>query len=182
MAHEIECKLRVEDAGGLIARLAEAGAADHGTVFERNEVFDRGGELTAKRELLRLRILDGQAWGIITHKRPAPEGDFKCRVETETRVESADAARTIFESLGYRCEWVYEKRRRSWCLGACEIVLDELPELGYFMEIEAPDEATIDGMLRTLGLARQADMKLNYRQIWRDHCARTGRGFCDWRF
>ncbi len=180
--HELECKLKLSDPAGLIARLAGLGATDHGTVFEHNEIFDRSGELSERRELLRIRVLDGNDWGLLTHKRPAPEGDFKCRVETETRVESADAARTIFESLGYRREWVYEKRRRSWSLGACEIVLDELPELGYFMEIEAPDEATIDGMLRTLGLARQADMKLNYRQIWRDHCARTGRNCSDWRF
>ena len=179
---ELECKLKLEEPEGVVARLAALGAVYHGEVHERNRVFDRAGELAARQELLRLRVTDDHAWGILTHKRPAPEKHYKCRVETETRVENAENTRIILESLGFEQDWFYEKKRQSWVLEGCELVIDRLPQLGYYLEIEAPDEPTIDRLLAELGLDRRQNLNTNYRQIWREHCERTGRDFKDWRF
>ena len=180
--YELECKLRLADPEGIAARLAGLGAEYHGAVFERNWVFDRKGELCRKSELLRLRVLDGNGWGVLTHKRPVEGTPYKCRIETETRVENAENARHIFESLGYAGEWYYEKRRRSWNLRGLEVVIDELPQLGFFLEIEAESAEAIDGLLAELGLRREENIMSNYRQLWCDYCAERNLPCTDWKF
>ena len=46
----------------------------------------------------------------------------------------------IFESLGYTKRITLEKTRAIWQLDGCFVCLDELPLLGYFIEVEGPDE------------------------------------------
>lgn len=179
---ELECKLTLPDPERILRILRETGAADHGCVFEQNWVYDREGELLVRQELLRLRVTNYNQWGIVTHKRPSVETAYKCRVETECRVEDAGQMRVILESLGYRTEWFYEKYRHSWTHEGCEVVIDLLPELGHFIEIEAADEASIDRMLVAFGLDKQQNLLASYRQIWIDHCAKFGRPVGEWRF
>lgn len=179
---ELECKLPLPDPQPVLDRLRQAGAQDHGKVFEQNWVFDREGELFQQQNLLRLRVTDHNIWGILTHKRPATETTYKCRVETEVRVADAAKMRTVLESLGYRAEWMYEKIRRSWAMSGCEVVIDLLPELGYFVEIEGADESSIDRALGQLHLDRTRNLNASYRQIWVEHCAKTGKPAGEWRF
>lgn len=180
--HEIECKLHLSAPNTIVGRLEKLGAEYHGEVFEKNWVFDRKGELGRKRELLRLRVTDENTWGILAHKRPATEGSYKVRVETETRVESAENTRTILESLGYKRDWYYEKRRRSWEYSGCEIVIDQMPRLGYFIEIEAQSDEIIDGLLKLLGLNKLDNLRSNYRQLWFNYCEVENLPFADWKF
>lgn len=179
---ELECKLKLNEPARVIEKLTTLGAEYHGEVYEHNRIYDRNGELAAQQELLRLRVLDSHTWGILTHKRPTVENTYKCRIETETKVESAENMRLILESLGYQQDWFYEKKRRSWTLADCEIVIDLLPVLGHYIEIEAEDEWSIDRRLVQLGLDRKENLKINYRQIWRDFCVSSGQAFGDWRF
>lgn len=180
--YELECKLKIDSPEEIAYRLNNLGAVSHHEVFERNWIFDRNGELKQKLELLRLRILDDNTWGILTHKCPAPEKTYKCRIETETRVENAQNARLILESLGYTAEWYYEKRRNSWNYGGGEIVIDELPRLGFFIEIEAESEDVIDELLLALGLNKRDNLKSNYRQLWLSYCKKHHHPFTDWKF
>lgn len=182
MAQELECKLKISDPKALAATLHSLGADFHGRALEKNWVFDRNGELKAKWELLRLRMVGDEESGEITHKAPAPEGEYKCRIETQTKVADAASARAIFEALGYKNEWYYEKYRSHFEYLGCEVVIDEMPVVGSFIEIEAPDEATIDCILNNLGIEKEGDMKLNYRQIWRTYCEEHGLPFGDWKF
>lgn len=178
---EIEIKLRIADPAAVNARLsALAGAPD--CTFEINEIFDTGdARLRSAGCALRLRAQwpvernaalpagrsagptvfeesarkspDSAVVSVLTFKGPATSAVVRAREEIETTVGSPAALRAILERLGFTLRVVYEKRRATWRLGGCEVVLDQLPQVGWFAEIEGPDESTIQEVRTSTGLA-----------------------------
>ncbi len=182
MKIEIECKLHLDNPGSVKSKLHEIGADDKGEVFEKNWVFDKNSTLAEARTLLRLRMHNNESSGIVTHKTPAKEGKFKSKKETETRVENAANMRHIFESLGYQVTWYYEKKRHSFYLDQMTIVLDTTPELGVFIEIEGSNDEEIESLINKLDLDINDNIMVSYPVIWREHCQKSGKAFCNWKF
>jgi adenylate cyclase class 2 len=138
MPLEREIKIIGADFGALRKALQQAGADFQGRYFERNAVLDdESRSLKRKGILLRLRQADECA---LTLKIPAEEkdaGGFKDMREHETRIEDFDAALSIFNGLGLRPAFWYEKIREKWRMGGLSVDLDELP-FGRFVELEGP--------------------------------------------
>lgn len=140
--------------------------------FERNILFDTSErQLRKSRQILRIREYGGK-W-IVTHKSVPPNEDpgspHKKRIETETEVEDGVALAAIFESLGLRAVFTYEKWRTEWADRQGHLVLDETP-LGVYAEIEGPDE-WIDAVAHRLKIDVSRFIKLSYGRIfetWRD--------------
>jgi adenylate cyclase class 2 len=63
--------------------------------------------------------------------------------------------------LGYKEVVVYEKYRTVYRLGDVEVALDELP-YGDFVEIEAPNNPLIEGVVQMLGLDGSHAVDINY--------------------
>ncbi len=183
MTTEIECKLPIADRGTLLQRLRERGARESPVTMERNWTFDTSDQAVyAARSLLRLRALDDAERGILTLKRPAGGGRFKHLEEIETEVGSVRAAAAILDGLGYRLDWYYEKRRQHWHYGVCEICVDELPQVGCYLEIEAPEENAIAAVLRELNLDPSDHTDDSYRDIFNRYQEENGRHDREWRF
>ncbi|MFQ5806108.1 MAG: class IV adenylate cyclase [Phycisphaerae bacterium] len=95
---------------------------------------------------------DLEAAATLTYKGPRNAGLTKTREEVETVVADADATATILQRLGFNQVIVYEKRRETWQLEACEVCLDKLPKLGWFVEIAGPTRADIEAVRERLEL------------------------------
>lgn len=162
MPQEIEIKLALTDPARLRARLGDVGAVCLGRVFEDNQLFD-----TDERRLrgagvgLRLRRsgpepLDsagpGAGVATLTYKGPLTGGVIRQREELETAVGDASAVEQILRQLGFQPFVRYEKRRETWRLGESEISIDELPRLGWFVEIESPSVAAVEQTRQMLAL------------------------------
>jgi adenylate cyclase class 2 len=99
--------------------------------------------------------------------------------EIESRVEDGDAFMAMFEELGYRPWFRYEKfrtkfqlsKRKPWAKGLV-IDLDETP-IGTFVELEGPPRA-IDRVARELGYSRGDYIVANYLALYREECQRRG--------
>lgn len=130
--YRLDKRLRVE----FTARLAELGAQFSNERFEENFLYRHGAEDTGAR--LRLRVI-GQTTYLTYKEKIKSDSEFKTKIEHETIVSDEDATRQIIEKLGYDLAVVYEKYRKTWHLGECEVVLDELP-FGIYMEIEGEPE------------------------------------------
>ncbi len=89
----------------------------------------------------------------LTFKGPRLRGRFKQRQEIQFGIDDAKSAEIFLEALGYKKTLIYQKKRRLWRLGGCEVALDELPLLGTFVEIEGPDEKRIAAVQEKLGLS-----------------------------
>lgn len=167
MAVETEIKLRLVDPQAVRVRLRAVGARFVGRVLEVNRLLDDGQRSLFRAGCgLRLRRqtpLDGanrseagpsDSAELLTYKGPQQSAaPSKQREEIETRVDDGAALLRVFERLGYRESVVFEKRRETWRLESALVTLDELPELGWFVEIEGPTAAAIAALQAQLDLA-----------------------------
>jgi adenylate cyclase, class 2 len=202
MAKETEIKLKIEDLGAFQSALKRIGAEDIGTgrVFEENVIFDKPDRGLAKKgQLLRIRTETQEARRegnevhkkfILTFKRPTSgpggwnaeervNGAYKVREEIEVEVTEADILAKIFEGLGMRGWFRYEKYRTTYRFGNSKpwaegllIEVDETP-IGVFAELEGPPEA-IDKAAEELGFSKVDYVLRNYLTLYVEECRRKG--------
>lgn len=165
MPQEIEVKFALRDRSQLVFRLKAAGAELlYPETFEDNIVLDRRGELRTRGALLRVRRFG--RYTIATYKGPvAFEGGIKKREEVQTGMESFDRAIQIFDALGFKPVFRYQKFREVWRLGECEVVLDRTP-IGEYFEIEGSLE-TIRGVVERLELRMDDAIRMSYSDLYR---------------
>lgn len=157
---EVEKKYRLSaaEAAEVERSLAEVGAEQRGEDLEENLIYN-GGALNGRHCVLRIRRTASRT--LFTFKERIPgASDVKQQIEHEVEASDADELRSIVESLGFRLDIVYEKRRRTWWLDGAEIVLDELP-FGLFMEVEG-SLSDIRAAEARLGLERLTPEPLTY--------------------
>ena len=205
MAQEIEIKLRISDQKAFRRTLKRLGArpvgGGSGRVHEWNVIFDTPeGGLAKHGQLLRIRTetetkpkkgkpASGQRT-LLTFKRPLVRGTsasgssqetHRHKVREEIEVEVADAAilAKVFEGLGMRGWFRYEKYRTTYRLPATSswarellIELDETP-IGTFVELEGPPGA-IDRAASELGRTRRDYVLKNYLTLYVEECRRLG--------
>jgi len=100
--------------------------------------------------------------------RRNPGCKYKNRREVEIEVPDFGKAVQLFHDIGLRDFWRYEKERETWILDGVEIVIDRLPEIGYYMEIEGTDKQ-IENTARKLNLNLKEGITMTYHSIWEDH-------------
>lgn len=156
---ELELKARVDDPAALEAALATAGAklAFRGEMHDRR--YDRGGELEARDEVLRLRVYlpeQGGAYGVLGWKGPVSVRDgYKHREEHEVRVQSPEEILVIMERLGYDVVLRIDRRIAEYRLSGAMVRIEWYPAMDVLVEVEGEPEA-IERAARATGLPRAA--------------------------
>jgi adenylate cyclase class 2 len=140
---EVEIKFRVTDLLKLQRDLATLGANKPELRFETDHYFNAPDRDFARTdEALRLRRVGAENY--VTYKGPKRDQETKTRAEIEVALAQGDEAAAQFvrliESLGYRLtaevhkqRQVYHLRRESFNVEVC---LDEVREVGTFVEVE----------------------------------------------
>ena len=205
MPRETEIKLHISNPKSFLRTLAKLGAKPASPrVHEHNVIFDTpDGGLAKHGQLLRIRTetLAANAKGkkrarnsnprvILTFKSPPEQlaiaklthmtgGRHKVREEIEVVLTDAPSLQRIFEGLGLKGWFRYEKFRTPYKLPARQkwakdlvIDLDETP-IGTFVELEGPPDA-IDRAARELGHSPRDYVLKNYLVLYIDDCKRQG--------
>jgi len=175
---EREIKLNIQDLPALAERLRMCGAAAvRERTLERNLRLDtHDGRLKKEGRLLRLRKDDQVK---VTYKdRAKVEDGVIVRREIEFTVDDLEIARKLFEVLGFQVIVVYEKYRAIFRMGDVMVALDELP-YGNFVEIEAPNNTLIQGVVQMLGLDGSKAINTNYLGLFDRLKVNLGLGFND---
>ncbi|HEU4521845.1 MAG TPA: class IV adenylate cyclase [Thermoanaerobaculia bacterium] len=167
MAQEIEVKFPLADRPALIERLTAIGATRlYAETFEDNIVLDRRGELRTKGALLRVRKFGRYA--LATYKGPMSiEGGIKSREEVQTGVESFELAIQLFDSLGFKPVFRYQKYREVWRVRDVEVVVDRTP-IGSYFEIEGAVDV-IRAVAHDLGMNMDQAIRQTYADLYRQH-------------
>jgi adenylate cyclase class 2 len=206
MPTEIEIKLAVRDGKALARALKRLGAKpanpEAPRMHEMNLIFDTpDGGLAKHGQLLRIRtetpapLKKGvrrkvAARTLLTFKSPpaelaigdvGPAGDRRHKVREEIETELTDGAtmQRIFEGLGLRGWFRYEKYRttyvlpgrHAWAKGLL-IEVDETP-IGTFVELEG-QAAAIDRAAKELGFSTRDYVLKNYLVLYVEECKRRG--------
>lgn len=133
---------------------------------------------TPTRQILTFKRPTAQQLAVPTDRYPAP-GAHKIREEIEAQVSDSANLTKIFEGLGMRGWFRYEKYRttyrlpatKSWARGLL-IELDETP-IGTFVELEGPPHA-IDRAATELGYTKSNYILTNYLSLYVEDCRRKG--------
>jgi adenylate cyclase class 2 len=174
---ETEIKLKVNDVGAVRKRLQQLGLQlRERRSLEDNILFDTPDRaLRQVRSILRLRRYAGK-W-IVTYKgTPAADPLYKSRLELESVVENPEAIRLLFEALGFRPVFRYQKYRSHYVpdgrardrKAPLDVVLDETP-VGNYLEIEGSRRA-IDDVARQLGYSRGDYSTASYGALYLEDC------------
>ena len=172
MPQEIEVKFPLRDRNELTRKLHEIGAERlYPETFEDNIVLDRRGELRTKGALLRVRKFGKYA--LATYKGPMSiDSGVKSREEVQTGVESFELAIELFDSLGFKPVFRYQKYREVWRFRGAEVVIDRTP-IGDYFEIEGSVDL-IREISGALGMSMDQAIRQSYADLYR--MARRTRG------
>ncbi len=140
---EVELKFPTADLGALERRLQEMDARCKATLREEDHYHNAPDRDFAKTdEAFRLRRI-GSA-NFVTYKGPKRDTQTKTRSEIEVPLAEGDEAAAgflqVLKHLGYRPTAVVRKHRRIYELKrepyTCEVCLDEVDDVGSFVELE----------------------------------------------
>ena len=182
MMHEIETKFRLTDPETLTVRLAADADVTHiRDDFEENTILDDSDRslLTRGCGLRVRRAFDpahpDQAVTTLTFKGPRDSDPaltaaaVRSREELETTVGDTRPLLLIFERLGFIPVIYYEKRRATWQADQVEIVVDEMPQLGWFAEIEAASVELLETWRSRLEIPTSAAEPKTYVRLTAEH-------------
>lgn len=171
MCIEIEAKLKVESFEPIERELRKLGGEFLQEQSQRDYYFDDTDAALLKNDKclrLRLQTAGGQEKILLTYKGAREKGRFKKRKEIEIEVKDSDSVEKLLSELGYQKAIVVKKERRIWRFGGCEVTLDQLVELGSFVEIEGPDEEKVANVQTSLGLADLPHIDSGYAVLIRE--------------
>jgi adenylate cyclase class 2 len=138
-------------------------------VFESNLIFDTP-SLTLRRAGMLLRLRQAGGLVTVTYKGKPSVGKHKSREELELSVADPAAMDAIFERLGYRPVFRYQKYRTEYRLqrGAGMATLDETP-VGTYLELEG-SPAWIDRLARRMGFDERDYITASYARLYLEWC------------
>lgn len=177
---EREIKLRFADADAARAAVLAAGATPlRGRRLQEDSLLDTfDDDLRARRCVLRIRVESGKSY--VTFKGPVQPSLMKVREELETVVADGAALIRLFEELGFRVWFRYEKYREEYALDDVVVAVDETP-VGVFVEIEGGNRG-IEEMAVALGRTPDDYLIDSYRRLYLLDCERRGIAAADMLF
>jgi adenylate cyclase, class 2 len=170
---EREIKLRFESPDAARAAVLGIGATPlRSRRLQDDSLLDtEDGLLRDRRSALRVRVESGRS--LVTLKGPAQQRSvMKLREELETPVGDGALLLRIFDALGFRVWFRYQKYREEFTIDDVIIAIDETP-VGTFVEIEGGDRG-ITLTAEALGRGPTDYLIDSYRTLFVQHCEREG--------
>ena len=156
---EIEIKATFDDKEKVKQALTDLGAEEEKIKHQIDEYYNHPSRDTREtKEYIRLRYKEGENNGIFAHHINIADGVNK---EFEVPVEDIKTFKQILEGLSFPLLGVIDKKRETFKFKEFTITLDEVKDIGNFVEIEVDgEESEIDEkktqcieVLKKLGLS-----------------------------
>lgn len=175
---ELELKARLDDPGAVRTALQSAGATCRFAGRLQDRRYDRGGELSGRDHVLRLRQhmpIEGEPSEIVAWKGPTHVHDgYKARVEHEAVLAPGERLGEVVAALGYDVVQVIDRHVEVWHLAGGQARIEWYPEMDVLLEIEG-DAPAIERLIHASGLARDAFSAEPLPAFAKAYRRRTGR-------
>ncbi len=170
---EIEVKACVEEPKHLERAIIALGATPIGIENQADTYYNsKYSDFEKTDEALRIRAQDGKYF--LTYKGPKLDNVSKTRKEFQIEINDADNMGSILSSLGFFPVATITKKRKNYRLGDFNIALDEVRNLGNFIEIELPAKdskyyeekvESIFKFIEKLGINRKSTIRKSYLEM-----------------
>jgi adenylate cyclase class IV len=179
LAEELELKAVVPDPAALRLRLLAVGAVSVFAGPMKDRRYDRGAELTARDEVLRLRTFEraGGSDAVLGWKGPTrtSAGGYKQREEIELPLARGGGAPDAFlAALGYEVVHAIDRWVEVFELDGTVLRLEGYPLMDDLLEVEG-EPAAMERAIAASGIAREAFSSASLTEFVRRFETRTGR-------
>lgn len=167
MEKEVKIKLDTEkDRTKLFARLRDLNAKAMGRDLERNLILDIRDYFKLRGCLFRLRETSKSSY--LTFKGPLEESKFSRvnqRMEVNVPVADPKEILRVLKKSEFVVKTIYTKERFTYELKGVSIQVDKIPKLGWFVEVENPDEHKIIETLKLCCLEKFKRITKSYLEL-----------------
>lgn len=179
MATELEVKAVVSDADAIRRALDAAGARLDFAGMMRDRRFDRDGVLTARDEVVRVRVWEAEE---VSHRRAQvawkgkttrDASGYKQREEIEFGAEDGPQAIRLLEALGYEVVEAIDRYVEVRELRGTVARIEWYPRMDVLIEIEGAPEG-IEALITIAGIPRAACLADSLAQFAARYSERTG--------
>lgn len=169
MPYETEIKIAIrneEQKGKLLKKCQEKSKGEAGQVFQRDEYYDTQDELLKEQDLtVRLRKINDRILLALKGPRIYMTEQMHKRIELEFSVVDEREIKEQLECQKLNATTIIEKRRWSFRIHDCTVVIDELPFIGAFVEIEGSSRENIEHIMKILDLSAENAVRENYTEL-----------------
>ncbi len=170
---EIEVKASVQDPGKIEKTITALGAKT-GSIDNQEDTYYNSPlrDFGKTDEALRIRVQDGKSF--LTYKGAKLDKVSKTRKEFNVEIDDADSMKNILSSLGFFPVATVTKKRKNYRFEEFFISIDEVRNLGNFIEIEISAEdsgkyeekvESIFNFIEKLGITREATIRQSYLEM-----------------
>jgi adenylate cyclase class 2 len=170
---EVEVKAHVEDPRRVERSIIEIGATPIGIDNQADTYYnDQVHDFEKTDEALRVRAQDNRFF--LTYKGPKIDKLSKTRKEYQVEINDANSMGDILSSLGFFPVATVIKKRKNYRIGDFLISLDEVRNLGNFIEIEISVKnpwnyeekvESIFKIIEKLGISRETTIRKSYLEM-----------------
>jgi adenylate cyclase, class 2 len=167
--NELEIKIQI-DSEAHFSQVYDKCAALFGApashVKQLDEYYDTADKQLKQQDLvIRIRSFgDKQTIALKSPRVDLPSG-MNSRIELEFQAAESEEVQKQLHKQGLLPHEVSEKERWTFLYKECEIVLDRLPFIGSFVEIEGPSENEIHALVLLLNLSSYPVIRQNYGEL-----------------
>lgn len=135
-------------------------------LLQLDEYYDTMDRQLKNQDLvIRIRSTNNKKTIALKSPRIQHESGATSRIELEFASAEGEEVREQLLSQGLKAFEASEKERWTYIHGDCEIVLDKLPFIGSFLEIEGPSEKAIQEIVHMLDLTSSKVVRQNYGEL-----------------
>lgn len=168
---ELEIKIRIES-DDHFKRLLDLCTVLYGPpkshVLQRDEYYDSSDNQLRNQDLvLRIRTIGNERMIALKSPRVQLPSGMSKRIELEFSSTDGSKVEEQLKQQGLKAYQIQEKERWTFVHDDSEILLDRLPFIGSFVEIEGPDEKTIQEIVKSLSLTSHEVVLKNYGELMR---------------
>lgn len=176
MKSEIEVKVKIKNIEEIVSKLEKMGCVLSEPIVQDDYIFNKIGlDLSKSHTTPVLRIREQGNKIIFTLKKDR-SNELDC-IEKEIEVSDRNILKDIIELLGFEQTVEVHKKRRKGKYEDYEICVDEVEELGSFIEVEKMSDENgekvqneLIDFLEKLGIDKKDRVLIGYdSQIWLKH-------------
>ena len=162
---EIEIKSACDDPEGVEKILEDLGARFKDTLFQKDIYFAHPARNFAETdEALMLRNENGSF--TLHYKGPKLDKDTKTREELGVPISEPEILIKILNNLGFTQAAIVEKNRKTYDLEGIEVAIDNVTNLGNFVELEIQDEDLEEAKARLFELMNKLKLRKTIRSSY----------------
>lgn len=132
---EIEIKSYCDNREDVLQRIISRGGRFKERAIEHDIYFNHPcRDFAITDEALRIRVIDKRT--ILTYKGPKIGDTTKTRFEEEVLFDNLESMQTVLLRLGFTMVDEVVKKREIYCINDVDICVDEVVDVGSFVELE----------------------------------------------